>query len=363
MPKWSEEMLERQFSGRCVFQQVDSLAAGLAQLEEDETDLILLDLSLPDSFGIDTFRRLHDATELPIIVLTGVSDEAIAVEAVSQGAEDYLVKSDLSESTLIRSLRFALVRTKHRVLERDLERANEHLRVAGEIQQRLLPSGQMQVSGVDVAGRVYPAEFASGDYCDILPLGDDTIGLVVADVSGHGLGPSHLMLETRAYLRALSSVRIGISEMLQRMNDLLVPDSEATGLFVTMFYAEYQPATRTFQYATAGQRGYLIREDGQIEFLHSKGLPLGLSSDAIIPPTQSIQLSVGDLILLPTDGLADSLSATREVFGLERVREIVCNHRHETAQRLVEILYRESRDFCTRPSAGRRHDGDYHEDP
>ncbi len=92
---------------------VGTLAAGLARLETESFDLVLLDMSLPDSAGLDTFKNVHNhSPEVPIIVMSGLDDEAVAVQTVHEGAQDYLVKADLDHRLLVRSIRYAIER-KH----------------------------------------------------------------------------------------------------------------------------------------------------------------------------------------------------------------------------------------------------------
>jgi diguanylate cyclase (GGDEF)-like protein len=94
----------------------DTLAAGLERVAASDADIVLLDLSLPDAFGLDTYRRAHfDAPHVPIIVLTGNEDEALAVSAVNEGAQDFLSKRKLDGEVLVRSIRYAIER--HRLLE------------------------------------------------------------------------------------------------------------------------------------------------------------------------------------------------------------------------------------------------------
>ena len=88
-----------------------TLAAGLQRLSEDTFGVVLLDLSLPDSQGLDTFRRIHEAAPgIPVVLLTGLNDETMGVRAVQQGAQDYLAKGRISCSQLVRSIRYAIER-------------------------------------------------------------------------------------------------------------------------------------------------------------------------------------------------------------------------------------------------------------
>ena len=100
-----DQMLAESLDDRFRLFHTDSVASGLARLAEGGIDLILLDLSLPDSEGFDTFARVFaDAGEVPIIVLSGIGDEALAVQTVQHGAQDYLVKGHVDKHWLVRSI-------------------------------------------------------------------------------------------------------------------------------------------------------------------------------------------------------------------------------------------------------------------
>ncbi|MBF8285993.1 MAG: putative Histidine kinase, partial [Anaerolineales bacterium] len=94
-------------------QHADRLATGLARLAEGDIHLVLLDLSLPDSHGLDTVARTHArAPDVPIVVLTGLDDEALALKALEIGAQDYLVKGDVDGRVLNRAIRYAIERQR-----------------------------------------------------------------------------------------------------------------------------------------------------------------------------------------------------------------------------------------------------------
>jgi signal transduction histidine kinase len=104
---------------------VDRLASALTALQEDTADVVLLDLSLPDAHGLETFARVHAAfPRLPVIVVTGLSDEAMAVRAVQEGAQDYLIKGRIAGEQLGRSIRYAIERQRADVA---LQEYRDHL--------------------------------------------------------------------------------------------------------------------------------------------------------------------------------------------------------------------------------------------
>ena len=106
-------MLTRRGGSALPLEHVDRLADGISRMDEGGIDAVLLDLDLPDSFGIDTFLSVHRrAPEIPVVVLTGLDDETVAVGAVRQGAQDYLVKGDFGGQLLVRAIRYAIERNQ-----------------------------------------------------------------------------------------------------------------------------------------------------------------------------------------------------------------------------------------------------------
>ena len=104
----------------------DRLAAGLERLTQDDIDLVLLDLTLPDSSGLETFDRVHVAApEVAVVVLSGLADEDLAVRAVHKGAQDYLVKGQVDGGTIVRAMRYAMERQRLEAARRDLERQRD----------------------------------------------------------------------------------------------------------------------------------------------------------------------------------------------------------------------------------------------
>ncbi|MFQ5852908.1 MAG: response regulator, partial [Candidatus Binatia bacterium] len=132
------EILVRENDPLFALEWVDQLQAGLARLVQGGVDVILLDLSLPDSQGIDTFKGVHaQAPHVPVVVLTGLDDETVAIKAVQEGAQDYLVKGQVSNRMLLRAIRYAIERQR---TEEQLRRQMQRLAVLREINQAITSS-------------------------------------------------------------------------------------------------------------------------------------------------------------------------------------------------------------------------------
>ncbi len=324
---------------------VELLSAAIELCREQSFDVVLLDLGLPDSRGLGTFLRMQSAVnDLPIVVLSGYADEAMAVKAVQAGAQDYLVKGQVDDNSLVRSLRYAIERTRRRTAEEALRQTKEEFRLAQEIQQRLFPASAPNVPGFEIAGSLFPAKSAAGDYYDYFPLSDGSTALAVGDVSSHGMGPALLMSETRACLRTLAQTLDDLGDILTKANHLLTADTSDFH-FVTLAVVRLNPSDRTLVYAGAGQRSYLLRNDGRLELLDTASLPLGVRDDLVVAASDPIPLNPGDLVVLMTDGVYEAESPRQERLGIDRVFSAIRRVRDRSAQTILDEVFAEIRRF------------------
>ncbi len=249
--------------------------------------------------------------------------------------------------------------TEHDRIQRELRQATEdklsamedQINLARSIQQKLYPTDSPNVEGFEVAGRTIPAEATCGDYFDYLTFSDGSRGFVVGDVSGHGLGPALLMAETRAFLRALCEIHHDPGEILARLNEFLVVDTESKR-FVSLFLCCIDPDDSSSTYAAAGHAGFLIRANGDIESLGSTGLLLGLVPNEQYTTSAAIHLRSGDQLALATDGFSETCSPAGELWGTERFLNSIIRHRRASAETAIEDVYADAQFFAgSRPQA------------
>jgi serine phosphatase RsbU (regulator of sigma subunit) len=228
--------------------------------------------------------------------------------------------------------------------EKDLAATQEKLRLARIIQQRYFPAAPPVVPGFDLGGASYPAEATGGDYFDYFPLPGGRVGLVIADVSGHGLGPALGMSQTRAYLRALLPLDLDVGQLVTRLNDFLIEDSP-DDLFVTLFLAQLDPHDGEFVYASAGHQCFLLGPGDEMQRLEATGMPLGILPEGV-PSADPRKLLPGQLVLFMTDGISEAMSPRGDDFGIERALDVVRANRHQSATEIVDTLYRDIRRFA-----------------
>jgi len=198
----------------------------------------------------------------------------------------------------------------------DLEREAQEARA---IQQALLPKSSPYIPGFAISGHSVPARAVGGDWYDFIPFSDGRWGIVLADVSGKGTAAALLMSATRGAFRSLAEMCCSPSEVLTKLNQLLVDDFPP-GKFVTLVYAVLDPATRGVTFANAGHLLPLFIDDSGERFLDTeRGLPLGLGCGDY-SETQ-ITLSSGSKLVFYSDGITEAENAEQEEYGLSRLAE------------------------------------------
>ncbi len=318
---------------------VTTLFAGQHRLKTARYDVVLLDLNLLDSTGLATFERLHETNrQVPVIVLTGLDDQELAVEAVRLGAEDFVPKAKADGETLDRAIRYAKERARRRRAERELQHFTEEIVAARKIQHFLNPRSLPDLLGWDIAGECRPADAVGGDFFDIFSIDEGQLGLVVADVSGHGFGPALIMAETRCLVRALGRAHADPTEVLTFVNRALYEDTP-DDTFVTLFMAILDTRTHSLAYCSAGHEAYLLRSAGNVTALSSTtGFPLGICEDAEFTRMKLGKLQPGDVLVLLTDGFQEAFGENDELFGIERALAVVQQVCHQSARQILDVL-------------------------
>lgn len=203
------------------------------------------------------------------------------------------------------------------------ERVNRELEIAREVQEHLFPQQLPPAAGLDYCGGCRPAREVGGDYYDFLELSDGRLGIAIGDVSGKGVGAALMMASLEASLRALSSVVQDPADLMGRVNTL-VCQASATNRYATLFYAEYDPATHRLTYVNAGHNPPVVLRncDGgyQVLRLETGGPVIGLLPQRYQRGVFSHEL--GDLIVLFTDGVSESMNVRDEEWGEERLIEL-----------------------------------------
>jgi phosphoserine phosphatase RsbU/P len=189
---------------------------------------------------------------------------------------------------------------------------------AHEIQRHLLPRETPQIPGFQISCAWQPAKAVSGDYFDVLPLGDGKLGLCIADVSGKGITAALLMANLQASVKAFAKESTSPAALCAKLNSVLC-DTVAPGKFVTLFYGIIDSQQRRLHYENAGHcLPLLVHADGSIEMPASYSGVLGLFSHWMYQENE-VQLQSGDCLVLMTDGVLEAANEDEEEFGYQRL--------------------------------------------
>jgi len=338
-------MLSDSGSGMFELERVERLSTGIPRVQKGDIGLVLLDLSLPDSQGLATFARVHrEAQGVPIIVMSGLDDQTVAVNAVHEGAQDYLVKGQVSGQLLVRAMRYAIERKRTAeqlaAYAEELRKRNAQMEadfnMAREIQQVFLPrqytvfprGATSDERAVHFTHRYLPAAAVGGDFFNIFQITNSLAGAFICDVMGHGMRAALVTAVLRGLVEQLMPAAADPGQFLTAMNHSLHVILEQTEelMLATAAYLLIDLSGREIRFANAGHPSPLrIRRDGKevqpLKFYDgSRGPALGLFENTVYPVGRC-PIERDDLIVLFTDGLYEVPGATGQEFGLERLLE------------------------------------------
>lgn len=215
--------------------------------------------------------------------------------------------------------------------------ANEaRLLAAKKIQEGLLPDVPPRTPGFDVNGVVSAADFVAGDYFDYFDTDDGSLVLAVGDVSGHGVASGLVMASMHAVVRALSCTSRELGETFHIANRLLVENK--TEQFVTLILARLNPTTCCLEYLNAGHpSGYVFDDAGNVKTsIDSSVAPLGVFAEVTFPRPAILQLEAGDVAVLVTDGVLETMAPSGECFGKDRLIETARTSLGQSAREIVQ---------------------------
>lgn len=242
---------------------------------------------------------------------------------------------------VLAALREAETKRKLEILEHDLQ-------VARSIQQSLLPQERPQIDGYDIAGWNQPADDTGGDYFDWKTLPDGKVVVSLADVTGHGIGPALLAAVCHAYARSSFSVTQDLPAALEHIHHALTADL-TPGRFVTFVAAACCPRCPGVEILSAGHGPILIysRPDDRFTELSAHALPFGILPVFSSDPPSRLQLHVGDMVLLATDGFFEWENDHGEQFGVQRTEEAIRASRDLAPSEIIARLYDAVHTFST----------------
>jgi sigma-B regulation protein RsbU (phosphoserine phosphatase) len=323
-------------------------------IEFPEIGIILSDINMPEMDGLTLLTKLKELKNpsLKTVIVSAYGDMDNIRTAMNRGAFDFLTKpinfEDL-EITINKTLdEIRLVRTSQ--AEHDQLLSIRHdLETAREIQQAILPKEFPPFPGrkdFDVFASMIAAREVGGDFYDFFMIDNERFGFVIGDVSGKGVPAAIFMAVSRTIIRATALKGLPSDECINYVNKLLCNESVSC-MFVTVFYGILNTSSGEVDYVNGGHNlPYLLPADGAItQVPHTRGAILGCI-EGLVYNAGSMFLNPGDKLFLYTDGVTEAFNAAGEVFGENRLVDLLNSERHTPAKNIVEKTVKGVHDFA-----------------
>jgi len=233
------------------------------------------------------------------------------------------------------------------------EKIQQALDLAREIQQNLLPRGTLQIDGVDIAGKSVYCDETGGDYYDFMPIGrggDKKIGIVIGDVSGHGISSALLMSSVRASLRQRAFLPGSTADIISDVNHQLVTDIEDSGQFMTMFFMTLDIESKHIDWVRAGHDPAILYnlESDSFDELGGPGIALGVDGNWNFNARGKDGFRGGRIIFMGTDGVWEVRNRSGEMLGKEPIRDTIRKNSSSSAERILAAIFTTLDDFIGR---------------
>jgi phosphoserine phosphatase RsbU/P len=288
-------------------------------------DLILLDVMMPDMDGYEVCGHLKanpDTRDIPVIFLTLKMEVADEIRGFEVGAVDYIHKPFSPPIVKARVRTHLLLREAQETLARQLIAINNELEMARQIQLAILPKETPKIRGLDIVARYIPMSSVAGDFYDFIAVDEKHLGILIADVSGHGLPSALIASMLQSAFAAQSAHASEPVRVLSALNRALF--GKFRSHFVSAAYIFLDLENSIVNYAGAGHPPLLVwrKSSGSVTEVLESGLYLGPFHDSTYSAVP-LSLGGGDRIILYTDGIVEARNSSGEEFGMDRFKGMV----------------------------------------
>jgi sigma-B regulation protein RsbU (phosphoserine phosphatase) len=294
---------------------------------------------------LSEFDALHASLMIPLVYQNNV------IGSINLGEKKSGKFYNQQDIELLRTLasQGAVAIENARLFQENLEkqRMEEELNIARDLQMSMMPATCPELEGFKIAANSTQAREVGGDFFDFIKIGDEGIGFVIGDVTGKSVSGALVMSASRSVFRMLSEEPMGVGEIMTRANRRTKNDIK-TGMFVALLYAVLNVKNKTLSLCSAGQTQplYVSAKTGKVDLVETKGdtFPLGILDEVDYQET-ALQLYSGDRVVLYTDGIVEAMNAVKEVFGFERLIEVVSDAKSENAEELLETILNKVKNY------------------
>src|SRR5277367_6819579 len=310
---------------------------------DDKPDLILLDVMMPGMDGYEVCRRLKanpETQNIPVIFLTGQTGTEDETKGFEVGAVDYIHKPFSEAVVKARVRTHLMLRAAHEQIAQQLQAINIELEMARQIQLSILPRNTPKLAGLDIVARYIPMTSVAGDFYDFITVDEKHVGILIADVSGHGLPSALIASMLQVALTAQVANASEPAKVLSGLNKALC--GKFTWSFVTAAYVYLDLKNNFMRYAGAGHPPLLLSRgsSGKATKVLENGLVLGMFPEATYEALE-LPLEPGDRIALYTDGILEATNAAEEQYGADRFIRFMENNSSLRADQFADAFLQE----------------------
>jgi phosphoserine phosphatase RsbU/P len=318
---------------------------------EPHPDLILLDVTMPEMDGYEVcgvLKATPESRDIPVIFLTGKTDTDDETKGFKVGAVDYIHKPFSPAVVKARVHTHLVLREAREQLARQLLDINNELEMAREIQLSILPHEIPKIAGLEIAVRYLAMSSVAGDFYDFILVDEKHLGILVADVSGHGLPAALIASMLKVALAAQSPHAFDPARVLTGLNQSLC--GKFKHHFVTATYIFVDMEKHSISYAGAGHPPLLLwrTATGTASEVLENGLLLGLFPDATYSAVE-IPLESGDKAVLYTDGILETRSPSDQEFGVDLFKGFLESNHNLNSETFADLLLDELSNWSEQP--------------
>ncbi|MBI1274834.1 SpoIIE family protein phosphatase [bacterium] len=323
---------------------VDSGVKAMTQLDRIQPDLIILDIFMVGLNGLDCCKWIRTQSKqknMPILMLTSLTDEKMRFQAFEAGASDFVNKPLHSEELYARVKVHLENRLAMKSLERYKKRLELELKSASELQSTILPS-EMEMEEMrkncklDIAAHLNTSSEIGGDFWGMKRLFPHQTAFWMVDFSGHGVTAALNAFRLQAYIMEHSECAARPGDYLSHLNDKLL-HLLIRGYFATMFYGILDTKGNKLHYACAcSPHPLILRKNGNVEMIDGTGAPLGICLQFY--ETKSIDFKPGDTFMLYSDALTETPNASGKCISEEEMKTVLAGQKNEPALKMKESM-------------------------
>jgi sigma-B regulation protein RsbU (phosphoserine phosphatase) len=323
-----------------------------------QPDLILLDVIMPEMDGYEVctiLKATPEARDIPVIFLTGKTETDDETKGFQVGAVDYIHKPFSPAVVRARVHTHLVLREAREQLARQLECINNELEMAREIQLSILPHDLPKIRGMELAARYLPMTSVAGDFYDFIVIDEKHLGILVADVSGHGLPAALIASMLKAALSAQSPHACDPARVLAGLNQSLCGKFQHH--FATAAYVFVDMEKNSMSYAAAGHPPLLLwrSSTGSALEVSEHGLLLGLLPEATYSVVE-VPVEPGDKAILYTDGIPETTSPSEQEFGADLLAGFLESNNSLGADVFADLLLDELSGWSEHPKGQAQQD-------